>query len=319
MVYGLLLAQVVFPLALLACLFGVQFKTRVCWLLLLAATGLLLVLLAIVGLWIVPPWWGLWAYAILWVVALGFGARRWHSMSNVPHGWIGWTSAVVTLLFAGYCAFESIGARRGRQPPPGPSLSLEFPLRDGQYLVLNGGNDLLINSHLKTRELSEAGFTRWRGNGYGVDIVALNRWGLRANGLRPEDNRAYEIFGRPVFAPCSGRVIVAVDGLPDMTPPQYDVGERLAGNHVILECGDLHVVLAHFRRGSVAVRAGDAVVTGRLLADVGNSGGTDEAHLHVHVQRPGTAEAPMGGEPIPALFFGRFLVRGDRLHVPGAL
>jgi murein DD-endopeptidase MepM/ murein hydrolase activator NlpD len=65
------------------------------------------------------------------------------------------------------------------------------------------------------------------------------------------------------------------------------------------------------------VRADERVVAGQLLAQVGNSGGTDEAHLHIHVQRAGTPDAPMSGEPLPALFFGRFLVRGDRLKISG--
>ena len=58
-------------------------------------------------------------------------------------------------------------------------------------------------------------------------------------------------------APCDGKVLVAVDALPDMTPPQYEAPARLAGNHVMLACADVQVALAHFRQGSV--RVGDAV------------------------------------------------------------
>jgi murein DD-endopeptidase MepM/ murein hydrolase activator NlpD len=111
--------------------------------------------------------------------------------------------------------------------------------------------------------------------------------------------------------------VVAVDGLPDMSVPVYD-RQHLAGNHVMLACGDVHIAMAHFRQGSVRVKTGDAVQVGQLLAEVGNSGGSNEPHLHIHAQRPGPHGAPMGGEPLPMSFDGRFLVRGERIDLPGA-
>ena len=33
-------------------------------------------------------------------------------------------------------------------------------------------------------------------------------------------------------------------------------------------------------------------------AEVVNSGGADESHLHIHAQRPGAAHAPMSGDPL---------------------
>ena len=89
----------------------------------------------------------------------------------------------------------------------------------------------------------------------------------------------------------------------------------MAGNHVILDCGGVHVVLGHFQQGSVRVGVGDEVQRGTWLACVGNSGMSSEPHLHVHAQLPGTAGAPMAGDPLPMRFEGRFLVRGDRVEV----
>jgi murein DD-endopeptidase MepM/ murein hydrolase activator NlpD len=68
--------------------------------------------------------------------------------------------------------------------------------------------------------------------------------------------------------------------------------------------------------GSVQVRAEDAVATGDWLGCVGNSGNTGEPHLHVHAQRPGPVGAPLGGDPLPILFDGRFPVRRDRVGSP---
>ena len=59
--------------------------------------------------------------------------------------------------------------------------------------------------------------------------------------------------------------------------------------------------------------AGSIARIAQKIAEVGNSGGADESHLHIHAQRSGTADAPMSGEPLPARFDRRFLVRGDRI------
>ena len=313
----LLLLQVALPLALLVWLLWLPLQGRLAWSLQILASGLVLLWLAAAGVWTVPPWWTLWLYAALWLGGLLRGLVRWRrrDLPRFPRRARTLAVSILLLALSGYAAHEAARSWAGRQPPSQPLQAMEFPLGTGTYLVVNGGNDIRINAHLKTREPGMPRLRRWQGNGYAVDLVAIDRDGLRASDLQPSDNRAYRIFGRPVLAPCDGTVLTAVDGLPDMTPPQYDAPERLAGNHVILSCGDVQVVLAHFRQGSVRLRAGDAVRTGQVLAEVGNSGGTDEPHLHVHVQRPGTVDAPMGGEPLPASYFGRFLVRGDRIVV----
>ena len=59
--------------------------------------------------------------------------------------------------------------------------------------------------------------------------------------------------------------------------------------------------------------AGSIVRIAQKIAEVGNSGGADESHLHIHAQRSGAAHAPMSGDPLPARFDRRFLVRGDRI------
>lgn len=87
----------------------------------------------------------------------------------------------------------------------------------------------------------------------------------------------------------------------------------MAGNHVVLQCGEVQVLLAHMRQGSVAVREGQLVETGQKLGEVGNSGNTATPHLHIHAQRPGSAEAPFDADPLPLRIEGRYLVRGDRL------
>ena len=144
-------------------------------------------------------------------------------------------------------------------------------------------------------------------------------WGLTRvpiiSSTPSEDPRAYRIYGARVLAPCAGRVVLTVDGLPDMRVPEMD-REHMAGNHVLLRCAEADVLIGHLSPGSVQVRVGDAVVTGVWLGTVGNSGNTGEPHLHVHAQRPGPVSAPFSGDPLPITFNGRFPVRGDRFGSP---
>ena len=108
-----------------------------------------------------------------------------------------------------------------------------------------------------------------------------------------------------------------------MLVPEVD-REHLAGNHVMLRCAEANthmnsgadVLLGHLRPGSVQVRAGARVAAGDWLGSVGNSGNTGEPHLHVHAQRPGPVGAPLGGDPLPLVFGGRFPVRGDHIVLP---
>lgn len=75
-------------------------------------------------------------------------------------------------------------------------------------------------------------------------------------------------------------------------------------------------MLGHLQPGSVRVQAGGNVAVGDWLRSVGNSGNTDEPHLHVHAQDRGTTEAPWGGDPRPIQFSVRFPLRGDRIEAP---
>jgi hypothetical protein len=50
------------------------------------------------------------------------------------------------------------------------------------------------------------------------------------------------------------------------------------------------------------------------LGEVGNSGNSEEPHLHIQAQTPGTAEMPFGGVPIPITIGGVFATRNMVLN-----
>jgi len=267
-----------------------------------------IVAIAITGLWLVLPWWLPMVYLALlvWLVA-GRGGERTGPPPARLRGHRVVTAGVGLLAVA---LVGLIGVALLARRPPGAPVDLAFPLQGGIYLVVNGGSQALVNAHVGTLEGER--FAPYRGQSYGVDLVRIDRLGLRVRGLLPADPARYAIWGDPVLAPCSGRIVAAEDGADDMPPPQVD-RRHMAGNHVIVECDGLWVVLGHLRRGSVAVRAGQVVAVGDVVGAVGNSGNTGEPHLHVHAQRPGSPEAPLGGEPVPIRLDGRYLVRNDRV------
>jgi murein DD-endopeptidase MepM/ murein hydrolase activator NlpD len=159
-------------------------------------------------------------------------------------------------------------------------------------------------------------------------------------------NASYS-WGKPVRAPVSGEVVHAEDGRPDrktlrLVPdlwglfrgPGTDVSDdpgRFAGNHVIVRMQDHYLLLAHLRRGSVAVRAGDQVEVGDPIGRVGNSGASLEPHLHIQlvdqIDDVARAEAPpfvvasyerwTGDGWKPAT--GERLQRGDVVRSPPAI
>jgi D-alanyl-D-alanine carboxypeptidase len=225
------------------------------------------------------------------------------------------------LLFAAGCCVAAgaaalvIVALDGRRLPDADTIDIPLPLGAGTYLIANGGSRELVNAHLRTLDASVDRYRNYRGQSYGVDIVEIDAYGRRGHGLQPADPAAYEIYGNEVYAPCDGEVIASRSDRPDMPVPLMDV-EVIEGNHVLLRCGDVDLLLAHLVPGSVRVEPGDTVSAGRLLARVGNSGNSSEPHLHVSAQRPGSATQPLSGEPVAILFDGRHPVRNMRIRVP---
>lgn len=263
---------------------------------------------ALAGLWLAVP--GVWVPVVgVALAALLVRAARQRCIGGVS-GWAGLVlAAALTALGGGATGL----ALWGRVVPDVPVVDVASPLQPGRYLVANGGSTRLINAHLATHDPSVPRFAQWRGQSRAVDLVAVDRFGRRKGPGASEDPASYLIFGAPLVAPCAGRVVAAVDGERDMPVPEMDRAHML-GNHVILVCGEAHVVLAHFRQGSVAVVPGQDLAVGDFLGEVGNSGNSAEPHLHIHAQVPGSREAPIAAEPYAITIAGRYLVRNAVLR-----
>ena len=304
--------QLALPLFFIAWIAFAPLHSRLGFFCQTVGSAIALLALALTGLWLFPPWWTPYVFAgLLAAVAVAGWRRRYPFKSRFPMGWTAWIFTIVFFTIGGWGVDQSIRALAGRVQQAGAAVELAFPLKSGTYLVVNGGSNIKVNQHLVTLDASMARFQAYRGQSYGVDIVKLDEWGFRANGLLPTDPNHYNIYGMPVYASCAGQVIAAIDGLPDMRVPQTD-RQHMAGNHVLLRCHDADVLLGHFKPGSLKVRMGDTVTVGQAVGAVGNTGNTSEPHLHIHAQQRGTVSEQLSGNPLPVRFDGKFLVRNGR-------
>lgn len=139
-----------------------------------------------------------------------------------------------------------------------------------------------------------------------MDVVQIGRLGNRAQSLVPAPKLTqYHIYGANIYSPCQGTVRVAVASLMDNEPPKVD-RENPGGNHLVIACDDkkTEVSLMHMKKDSAKVTTGDRVAQGQLMGRVGNSGYSDEPHLHIQANT-------IDGHPIPLVFDGEFLSIND--------
>jgi hypothetical protein len=142
----------------------------------------------------------------------------------------------------------------------------------GTWFVMQGGDTPNVNDHMLVAAQA-----------YGMDLVrTVERSPVR--GADPTKQEAYWGWNEDVLAPAAGEVVEAVDQHDDLPVGRMDV-EHPFGNHVVIRVAEHEfAVLAHLRRGSVAVREGQRVAPGERLGSCGNSGNTAFPHIHFHVQ-----------------------------------
>ena len=304
--------QLVLPLILVASLRFLPARGVMDLVVRAVGTAAVVLALYLAALWTVLPGWLPWMYALAWLWSVVAQTRRLATHPQeagrrlVP-AWVS-KSTFLALTLVGLSL--SIIALRGRGLPDVDTVDIRLPFQEGRFLVVNGGSTELINAHMKTLDDSVARFHAFRGQSYGVDLVRVNRWGLRADGLLPSDPARYVIYGTKVFAPCTGVVVSARGDRPDMPVPQMDL-EVFEGNHVLIRCDDFELLLAHFQPGTVTAKTGDLVQSGDLLGLVGNSGRTGEPHLHCSAQRTGSSSEPYSGDPLFLTINGHVPARND--------
>ncbi|WP_395447233.1 M23 family metallopeptidase [Aminobacter sp. UC22_36] len=262
--------SVALPLAFCWRLWRLDEPSRLGWLLVLAESTVLVILVVIVARWNIA---GMWSRVVL--VGLFAAAAAVSAWRHLRRPWLpavgssiipGHLTAFASVVVFGTAVAYVMSGIVGRHNPRG----FTFPLEAGRFVMAHGGTIGVLNHH-----------SDHPAHRHALDITAVNDSGFRATGLLPAEPARYVIFGKTVLSPCDGTILAAVDGLPDLAPPMTD-RDNPAGNHVVVSCGDLNIELAHLRKGSVAVAAGDRIVAGAPIGQVGNSGNSTEPHLHIH-------------------------------------
>jgi hypothetical protein len=151
------------------------------------------------------------------------------------------------------------------------TTKMKLPFK-GEWSVTWGGDTKEQNYHLESVAQKNA-----------FDILIKDEQGSTHKGTG-ESNEDYYAFGKELYAPCDGEVVLVVDGVKDNVPgvlnPVY-----IPGNTVIIKTANgEYAFFAHFKQNSIVVKQGQKVTTGALLGLCGNSGNSSEAHLHFHLQ-----------------------------------
>ena len=295
-----IVGHVLFPLSLLLHLWSASSQDRMTWLAALYVAGSYFAFLYLAGSW---SWFGAMMRHILPTFLL---VTVWATyLHGNPKTILDFTPSpdfLLSILMGTFFAALTVYSVRGRQGPS-RGMELSFPLRGGTFCVAQGGASRVLNHHFVHASQR-----------YAIDVVKLSENGIRARGLCPPTPDRYSIWEAEVVSPCEGRVLEAVDNVPDLLPPVREPGHP-AGNHVVIESDGGTVYLAHLRHGSICVRVGERIRSGQMVGKVGNSGNTTEPHLHLHAEEGPYAGTSSGRPGLPIRFDGRFLVKNDMVRV----
>lgn len=273
------------------------------WILLVSVTSVYLAYMYRVGAWALSPtgyyWRDIVACGLVVVLIKSYSQKK----RCLFRGWVNAKNVVSIFVVGLICVMQIVGLydsyRSSGQIPEG--VELDFPLKNGVFYVAQGGGNLLLNHHHEMNAQK-----------YAIDIVQLNRFGLRQSVFFARELSHYNIFGQVVYSPCDGRVVRAINEYQCFAPGVLSE-DTPAGNYLAIQIGESNrlVVLAHLLKDSFFVRENDLVKMGQPLAKVGNSGHTSEPHLHMHVVET-FAEDLLFDEPgVPMRFKGAFLTRND--------
>ena len=191
------------------------------------------------------------------------------------------------------------------------AIEIQFPFRQGDYRVTDGGNSRLsrlMNYHYHS--VIHRRKNTHRSMLYATDVVKIHR---RSWIFLPRRNEDYPVFGDSLYSPVSGSVVKVVNEIADNIPFSGDYPYN-TGNTVILKQDDRYLLLGHLRMGSIRVREGDMVEAGEYLGEAGNSGMSERPHLHMQMMRSESGDY-WKGEGVCIRYSGKNLYKNRLIRV----
>jgi len=186
-----------------------------------------------------------------------------------------------------------------REPTPFSYLAAPFDIASGSPRVisppLRGDDWVAFNGCCGTGwphrpSLSTFSGTLDNSQRFAIDWIKLNDQGEVYDGDQTR-NESYVSYGSAVYAVADGTVTSTLDtveaGTPGTLPandpvlaPKITI-ENVDGNNIILDLGGgVWAMYAHLLKDSLLVGPGDRVKKGQKIAELGNTGNSNAAHLH---------------------------------------
>ncbi len=167
-------------------------------------------------------------------------------------------------------------------------LKMQFPFKNGNYLITDGGDgyiSALMNYHYKSSAHNQ--HETQRSMRYAVDIVKVGTWGRAISRVIACSNNAdYAIFHETIISPIDGTVVKVQDGVNNNKPfPGKGKLPYNLGNYVVIKSVDYYIIMGHMEKESIMVREGDSIHIGDKIGLIGNSGLTPRPHLHLQVSK----------------------------------
>ena len=184
---------------------------------------------------------------------------------------------------------------------------LSLPVK-GRFMVHDGHDYYAHHRRLNTEHpaAKDLGLTQ-NFMRYSLDLNSTNEsFDLyRGEGARNED---WFAWGQPLYATGDGKVVDAADAEPDNIRggDSFFKPEKLKttpmhfyGNYLVIDHGNGEFsLLGHIQKGSLAVKTGDLLKRGQLVAKMGNSGSSNNPHVHYELR----SGKDLRVEGLPAIF-----------------
>ena len=162
-----------------------------------------------------------------------------------------------------------------------PKLSLPVACSPGETCFIQSYVDLDPSSDARDYRCGSATYDGHKGVDFRLASAAVAQEGVA------------------VRAAADGTVKRMRDGMEDVfitAATRAEVTPRGCGNSAVIDHGGgWQTIYCHMRKGSLAVRPGDAVSRGQRIGEVGYSGLAEFAHLHLMVMHNGVVIDPASG------------------------
>jgi hypothetical protein len=159
-------------------------------------------------------------------------------------------------------------------------IEIFFPLRQGKYLITDGGNSKIsrmMNYHFYSsiHKKNKTNYSML----FATDIVMIDA-SMRL--FLPHQNEDYAIYGKKVFSPINRAIFKIENNIKDNTPYSGAYPYN-TGNTIVIQSGNRFMLLGHLKMGSIKVKEGDVVNESDILAEAGNSGYSERPHIHMQL------------------------------------